>query len=263
MTAIGLVSTVAFLGTAIAGIIQGQQSMEMQVKLQQEAIKAQEELMKNQQTQEYEKLAAQLGSKYDPEAGVIILPDGSKLHVITGIVTHPDGSWTDQNGNLHLPDGSGVIKPDGSVDINGVGTIDKDGNLVLEDGSGYFDKDGNFVSSGSMNQIVGMATGAGYGGMYTDTKFGGKSVIAQSENYGYKAYSRDEYDRAQEKAVSHKSVTDGIFTAREYDAVVNLIISSKLNKSMVEKMGQDGAFTSAQIEVINQLLDTFNSSGKL
>ena len=32
---------------------------------------------------------------------------------------------------------------------------------------------------------------------------------------------------------------------------------------MVEKMGQDGAFTSAQIEVINQLLDTFNSSGKL
>ncbi|EIA23476.1 hypothetical protein SFB1_159G2, partial [Candidatus Arthromitus sp. SFB-1] len=57
--------------------------------------------------------------------------------------------------------------------------------------------------------------------------------------------------------------TDGIFTAREYDAVVNLIISSKLNKSMVEKMGQDGAFTSAQIEVINQLLDTFNSSGKL
>ncbi len=40
MTAIGLVSTVAFLGTAIAGIIQGQQSMEMQVKLQQEAIKS-------------------------------------------------------------------------------------------------------------------------------------------------------------------------------------------------------------------------------
>ena len=187
MAVFGVLTTGAFLATSIVGILQGQQSLEAQRQLQNEAIQAQQDLIKNQQREEYEKLAAQLGGKYDPETGVIILPSGSKLNVTTGIVTHPDGSWTDANGNLHMPDGSGVIKPNGNIQINGVGTIDKDGNLVLNDGSGHYDPQGNFHASGQLNSVIGIAGGAGYGGMFTDTKYGGTDVINQSSNYGKKA----------------------------------------------------------------------------
>ena len=260
---IGIVSTVAFLGTSIAGILQGQQSLSMQQKLQEDAIKAQEELMKNQQKEEYEKLAAQLGGTYDPDRGVIVLPDGSELNVVTGIVTYPDGSWVDQNGNLHLPDGSGVIKPDGEIDVDGVGTIDKDGNLILDDGSGYFDPDGNFHPSGSINSVVGVSGGAGYGGMYVDSNFGGDTPINQSGNYGAKAYDKSAYEDAATKASSHQSVEDGIFTPREYDSIVNLIVSSKINTNTAKSMADAGQLTQEQLNVVLELLDTYEKSGKI
>lgn len=263
MGVIGLVSTVAFLGTSIAGILQGQQSLSMQQKLQEDAIKAQEELMNKQEKEEYDKLAAQLGGTYDPDRGVIVLPDGSELNVVTGIVTYPDGSWVDQNGNLHLPDGSGVIKPDGEIDVDGVGTIDKDGNLILEDGSGYFDPDGNFHPSGSINSIVGVSGGAGYGGMYIDSNFGGDTPINQSGNYGAKAYDQSAHEDAATKASSHQSVEDGIFTPREYDSIVNLIVSSKINTTIAKSMADSGQLTQEQLSVVLELLDTYEKSGKI
>ena len=263
MGVVGLLSTVAFLGTSIAGILQGQQSIDVQRQLQEDAIRAQEELAKNQQREEYEKLAAQLGGTYDPDRGVIVLPDGSELNVVTGIVTYPDGSWVDQNGNLHLPDGSGTIDKDGNINIGGVGTIDKDGNLVLDDGSGYFDSDGNFHPSGEINQVKGVSGGVGFGGMYIDTQFGGMKVLNQSGNYGSKAYDKNAYDEALSKSQSHSSVEEGIFTAKEYDAIVNLILSAKLNENIAKKMGEDGQLTSDQLEVVLKLLDSFNSSGKI
>ena len=263
MGVIGLVSTVAFLGTSVAGILQGERSLEAQRELQEEAIKAQQQLAENQQREEYEKLAAQLGGTYDPDRGVIVLPDGSELNVVTGIVTHPDGSWVDQNGNLHLPDGSGTIDKDGNINIGGVGTIDKDGNLVLDDGSGYFDSDGNFHPSGEINQVKGVSGGVGFGGMYIDTQFGGMKVSNQSVNYGSKAYDKNAYDEALSKSQSHSSVEEGIFTAREYDAIVNLILSAKLNENIAKQMEKDGQLTSAQLEVVLKLLDSFNSSGKI
>ena len=260
---IGLLSTAAFLGTSIASIIQGQQSLDIQQKLQQDSIKAQEELEKNKEKEEYEKLAAQLGGKYDPDRGVIVLPNGSELNVVTGIVTYPDGSWVDQNGNLHLPDGSGVIKPDGEINIDGIGTLDKDGNLVLDDGSGYFDSDGNFHSSGSINSIRGVSGGVGYGGMYIDSNFGGNTVINQSINYGAKAYDQSVYDEAITKASSHKSVEDGVFTTREYDSIVNLIVSSKINTNVAKNMVDSGQLTQEQLSVVLELLDIYEKSGKI
>ena len=263
MAAFGVLTTGAFLATSIVGILQGQQSLEAQKQLQQEAIQAQQDLMNNQQRQEYEKLAAQLGGTYDPETGVIILPSGSKLNVMTGIVTHPDGSWTDANGNLHMPDGSGTIKPNGDVQINGVGTIDKEGNLVLNDGSGHYDPQGNFHASGQLNSVIGIAGGAGYGGMYTDTRYGGTDVINQSGNYGKKAYDGITHEEAHSKASAHLSVERGIFTAKEFDSIVNLIISAKLNKPMAERMTKDGQFTSEQLQVILDLLDIYEKNGKI
>ncbi len=356
MGIIGLVSTVAFLGTSVAGILQGERSLEAQRELQEEAIKAQQQLAENQQREEYEKLAAQLGGTYDPDKGVIILPDGSTLNVVTGIVTYPDGSWVDQNGNLHLPgggtidkdgndkgviilpdgstlnvvtgivtypDGSwvdqngnlhlpggGTIDKDGNINLDGIGTIDKDGNLVLEDGSGHFDSDGNFhpsgeintvkgVSggvgfggmyigtidkdgnlvledgsghfdsdgnfhpSGEINTVKGVSGGVGFGGMYIDTSFGGMKVSNQSGNYGSKAYDKGAYDEAFAKSQSHSSVEEGIFTAREYDAIVNLILSAKLNENIAKQMEKDGQLTSDQLEVVLKLLNNFNSSGKI
>ena len=262
MGVIGLVSTVAFLGTSVAGILQGERSLEAQRELQEEAIKAQQQLAENQQREEYEKLAAQLGGKYDPDRGVIVLPDGSELNVVTGIVTHPDGSWVDQNGNLHLP-GGGTIDKDGNINLDGIGTVDKDGNLVLEDGSGYFDSDGNFHPSGEINQVKGVSGGVGFGGMYIDTQFGGMKVSNQSVNYGSKAYDKNAYDEALSKSQSHSSVEEGIFTAREYDAIVNLILSAKLNENIAKQMEKDGQLTSAQLEAVLKLLDSFNSSGKI
>ena len=262
MGVIGLVSTVAFLGTSVAGILQGEKSLEAQRELQEEAIKAQQQLAENQQREEYEKLAAQLGGKYDPDRGVIVLPDGSELNVVTGIVTYPDGSWVDQNGNLHLP-GGGTIDKDGNINLDGIGTVDKDGNLVLEDGSGYFDSDGNFHPSGEINTVKGVSGGVGFGGMHLDTQFGGMKVLNQSGNYGYKAYDKNAYDEALAKSHSHSSVEEGIFTAREYDAIVNLILSAKLNENIAKQMEKDGQLTSAQLEVVLKLLDSFNSSGKI
>ena len=262
MGVIGLVSTVAFLGTSVAGILQGERSLEAQRELQEEAIKAQQQLAENQQREEYEKLAAQLGGKYDPDRGVIVLPDGSELNVVTGIVTHPDGSWVDQNGNLHLP-GGGTIDKDGNINLDGIGTVDKDGNLVLEDGSGHFDSDGNFHPSGEINTVKGVSGGVGFGGMHLDTQFGGMKVLNQSGNYGYKAYDKNAYDEALAKSHSHSSVEEGIFTAREYDAIVNLILSAKLNENIAKQMEKDGQLTSAQLEVVLKLLDSFNSSGKI
>ena len=262
MGVIGLVSTVAFLGTSVAGILQGEKSLEAQRELQEEAIKAQQQLAENQQREEYEKLAAQLGGKYDPDRGVIVLPDGSELNVVTGIVTYPDGSWVDQNGNLHLP-GGGTIDKDGNINLDGIGTVDKDGNLVLEDGSGHFDSDGNFHPSGEINTVKGVSGGVGFGGMHLDTQFGGMKVLNQSGNYGYKAYDKNAYDEALAKSHSHSSVEEGIFTAREYDAIVNLILSAKLNENIAKQMEKDGQLTSAQLEVVLKLLDSFNSSGKI
>ena len=262
MGVIGLVSTVAFLGTSVAGILQGERSLEAQRELQEEAIKAQQQLAENQQREEYEKLAAQLGGTYDPDRGVIVLPDGSELNVVTGIVTHPDGSWVDQNGNLHLP-GGGTIDKDGNINLDGIGTVDKDGNLVLEDGSGYFDSDGNFHPSGEINTVKGVSGGVGFGGMHLDTQFGGMKVLDQSGNYGSKAYDKNAYDEALAKSHSHSSVEEGIFTAREYDAIVNLILSAKLNENIAKQMEKDGQLTSAQLEVVLKLLDSFNSSGKI
>ena len=259
---IGLVSTVAFLGTSVAGILQGERSLEAQRELQEEAIKAQQQLAENQQREEYEKLAAQLGGTYDPDKGVIILPDGSILNVVTGIVTYPDGSWVDQNGNLHLP-GGGTIDKDGNINLDGIGTIDKDGNLVLEDGSGHFDSDGNFHPSGEINTVKGVSGGVGFGGMYIDTSFGGMKVSNQSGNYGSKAYDKGAYDEALAKSQSHSSVEEGIFTAREYDAIVNLILSAKLNENIAKQMEKDGQLTSDQLEVVLKLLNNFNSSGKI
>ena len=263
MAVFGVLTTGAFLATSIVGILQGQQSLESQRQLQNEAIQAQQDLIKNQQREEYEKLAAQLGGKYDPETGVIILPSGSKLNVTTGIVTHPDGSWTDANGNLHMPDGSGVIKPNGNIQINGVGTIDKDGNLVLNDGSGHYDPQGNFHASGQLNSVIGIAGGAGYGGMFTDTKYGGTDVINQSSNYGKKAYDGITHEEAYSKANAHSSVEKGVFTAKEFDSITNLIISAKLNKPMAEKMTQDGQFNNEQLQVILDLLDIYEKNGKI
>ena len=262
MGIIGLVSTVAFLGTSVAGILQGERSLEAQRELQEEAIKAQQQLAENQQREEYEKLAAQLGGTYDPDKGVIILPDGSILNVVTGIVTYPDGSWVDQNGNLHLP-GGGTIDKDGNINLDGIGTIDKDGNLVLEDGSGHFDSDGNFHPSGEINTVKGVSGGVGFGGMYIDTSFGGMKVSNQSGNYGSKAYDKGAYDEALAKSQSHSSVEEGIFTAREYDAIVNLILSAKLNENIAKQMEKDGQLTSDQLEVVLKLLNNFNSSGKI
>ena len=262
MGVIGLVSTVAFLGTSVAGILQGEKSLEAQRELQEEAIKAQQQLAENQQREEYEKLAAQLGGKYDPDRGVIVLPDGSELNVVTGIVTYPDGSWVDQNGNLHLP-GGGTIDKDGNINLDGIGTVDKDGNLVLEDGSGHFDSDGNFHPSGEINTVKGVSGGVGFGGMHLDTQFGGMKVLNQSGNYGSKAYDKNAYDEALAKSHSHSSVEEGIFTAREYDAIVNLILSAKLNENIAKQMEKDGQLTSAQLEVVLKLLDSFNSSGKI
>ncbi len=263
MAVFGVLTTGAFLATSIVGILQGQQSLGAQRQLQNEAIQAQQDLIKNQQREEYEKLAAQLGGKYDPETGVIILPSGSKLNVTTGIVTHPDGSWTDANGNLHMPDGSGVIKPNGNIQINGVGTIDKDGNLVLNDGSGHYDPQGNFHASGQLNSVIGIAGGAGYGGMFTDTKYGGTDVINQSSNYGKKAYDGITHEEAYSKANAHSSVEKGVFTAKEFDSITNLIISAKLNKPMAEKMTQDGQFNNEQLQVILDLLDIYEKNGKI
>ena len=262
MGVIGLVSTVAFLGTSVAGILQGERSLEAQRELQEEAIKAQQQLAENQQREEYEKLAAQLGGTYDPDRGVIVLPDGSELNVVTGIVTYPDGSWVDQNGNLHLP-GGGTIDKDGNINLDGIGTVDKDGNLVLEDGSGHFDSDGNFHPSGEINTVKGVSGGVGFGGMHLDTQFGGMKVLNQSGNYGSKAYDKNAYDEALAKSHSHSSVEEGIFTAREYDAIVNLILSAKLNENIAKQMEKDGQLTSAQLEVVLKLLDSFNSSGKI
>ena len=262
MGIIGLASTVAFLGTSVAGILQGERSLEAQRELQEEAIKAQQQLAENQQREEYEKLAAQLGGTYDPDKGVIILPDGSILNVVTGIVTYPDGSWVDQNGNLHLP-GGGTIDKDGNISLDGIGTIDKDGNLVLEDGSGHFDSDGNFHPSGEINTVKGVSGGVGFGGMYIDTLFGGMKVSNQSGNYGSKAYDKGAYDESLAKSQSHSSVEEGIFTAREYDAIVNLILSAKLNENIAKQMEKDGQLTSDQLEVVLKLLNNFNSSGKI
>ena len=262
-TVLGVITSLGFLGSTIYGIIQGTQSIDQQRQLQEEAIKAQEQLADKQTREQYEKLALQLGGKYDHATGTIILPDGSVMYVLTGIVKHPDGSWTDQNGNLHMPDGSGSIDKDGNINIDGVGKVDKDGNIILEDGSGVIDKDGVFHPSGNISAIKGISGGAGYGGMYIDTQFGGTEVINQSSNYGSKAHDKAEYDAIMTKTSSHASVKNGVFTSKEYDSVVNLILSSKLSRPMAETMKEDGKFTDAQFEVVLELLNLYETSGKI
>ena len=260
---VGLVSTVAFLGTSIAGIVQGQQSMDMQAKLQADAVKAQQELVKQQELKEYEKLAAQLGGKYDPDKGVIHLPNGGQLNVTTGIVTNPDGSWVDQFGNLHMPDGSGMLDKDGNLVINGIGTVDKDGNLILNDGSGYYDSDGNFHSTGTIGSVQGKSSGVGFGGMYVDTNYGGDKILSQSYNYGSRAYDKSAFDKAETKAFSHSSVEKGTFTAKEFSAIENLILSGQLNEPLAKNMQKDGQLTADQLEVVLNLIGIYNKNGTI
>ena len=133
----------------------------------------------------------------------------------------------------------------------------------MNDGSGHYDPQGNFHASGQLNSVIGIAGGAGYGGMFTDTKYGGTDVINQSSNYGKKAYDGITHEEAYSKANAHSSVEKGVFTAKEFDSITNLIISAKLNKPMAEKMTQDGQFNNEQLQVILDLLDIYEKNGKL
>lgn len=260
---VGIISTVAFLATSVYGIMQGQQSMEMQLQMQNDAIDNQLKFAEAEEDRQREQLAAQLGGVYNKEKLRIEFEDGSYYELLTGITRYPNGDWIDAQGNYHYADGSGSVDKDGNITVGGVGVVDPDGNLILGDGSGYYDPEGNFHPSGSSAQIKGFGNEDGYGGMYVDTGEGSLDVRNQSDNYGKKAYSSESHESEYNAAYSHYSVESGIFTAEEYSNVVHLIKSAKLNTPILELMAKEGEFSSEQVRVIAELLETYEKSGEI